>query len=105
MNIPTIELSCDQAIHAIDSSSFEILGPSSSFEDLSSEISSEESQNDSIVLEVPMAAVEPVEYDSTDSDPIIWAAPAPTEEFQRAALLSATITRESAGENRPVRHR
>lgn len=94
--IPTIELLSHQAIHLADADSFEVLGPSWSLEDFSSE-HAEEDDNNFQVLEVPMAAVEIVETDPVES-PLPCAAPAPTRQRKRAALLSATVVRNSPQE-------
>lgn len=110
--LPTIELSATQAIHLVDTNSFEILGPSTSFEEIGDRSESSESsffsncaQNDNI-LEVPLAAVELVEDHSTTSDDgkpsytqqPVWAAPAPIKQPRRASLLSATVMRKSIEE-------
>lgn len=116
--LPTIELSAKQAIHLVDSNWFEILGPSTSFEEIGDHSDSSEStfmtsslaqKNDkSNILEVPLAAVELVEDHSSsngDSDHSsyntqqpVWAAPAPIEQPRRASLLSATVERKSTQE-------
>jgi len=100
--LPIIELSAQQAIHLLDSTSFERLGPSTSFEEISDHSDSDGSfvHNDDNILEVPMAAVELVKNHSDHDDPLIpvWAAPAPVEQQKRASLLSATIVRNSTSE-------
>lgn len=86
-SIPTIELSIHQAINLVDAvASFEVIGP---------EDETEEPPiltKDDAVLEA--AEVEAVLDNSDSLSTLIWATPTSPGERKRAALLSATFTKE-----------